>query len=184
LVAQLKRGAIGRFKLSNDGLSIISDTIHYFQGLGRFRDVFASPDGLKIYVACDSSRSTSGPTQNVTTTPANPGSILEFTYQPPPGARMINQLIAKSKVADDVKDKSMDVYPNPASSYFVVYDYSTEQNRVIELIDMNGKILKKQTDANIANRVEVSNLANGLYILKIKDGKGKVIRTEKILIQK
>ena len=82
LVAQLKNGTLTRFKLSSDGTSIISDTIHYFRGIGRFRDVVVSPDGLKIYVACDSSGSTSGPTGGVTTTPANPGSILEFTYQP------------------------------------------------------------------------------------------------------
>jgi PQQ-dependent dehydrogenase (s-GDH family) len=103
LVAQLKRGAITRFKLSNDGLSIISDTIHYFQGKGRFRDVVVSPDGLKIYVACDSSGSTSGPTGGVTNTPANPGSILEFTYQPPAGITTINQLIVESKIEDDIK---------------------------------------------------------------------------------
>ncbi|MBL0201494.1 MAG: hypothetical protein IPP81_15545 [Chitinophagaceae bacterium] len=66
---------MARYKLSNDGQSIISDTTHYFRGLGRFRDVVVSADGMKIYVACDSSGSTSGPTGGVTTTPANPGSI-------------------------------------------------------------------------------------------------------------
>jgi glucose/arabinose dehydrogenase len=184
LVAQLKRGAIARFKLSNDGMTIISDTIHYFQGKGRFRDVVVSPDGLKIYAACDSSGSTSGPTQNVTTTPANPGSILEFTYQPPQGSKVTNQLMVQSKLVDDVKDKSTDVYPNPATSYFVVYDYSAEQSRRIELMDLNGKIVKRQTAINIATRIEVSDLANGLYVLKITDAKGKTIRTEKIIIQK
>ena len=82
LVAQLKTGVISRFKLSSDGQYIISDTINYFRGKGRFRDVVVSPDDLKIYVACDSSGSTSGPTGGVTSTAANPGSILEFTYQP------------------------------------------------------------------------------------------------------
>ena len=183
LVAQLKRGAITRFKLSNDGLSIISDTIHYFQGKGRFRDIVVSPDGLKLYVACDSSGSTSGPTQGVTTTPANPGSILEFTYVPPSGSRMITQMIQESKVEDDVKDRSIDVYPNPASVYFIVYNYSQE-GRSIDLYDLNGKLVKKQFAMNLATRVDVGNLSNGLYILKITDTKGKTIRTEKIIIQK
>jgi glucose/arabinose dehydrogenase len=183
LVAQLKRGAITRFKLSNDGMSIISDTIHYFQGKGRFRDVVVSPDGLKIYVACDSSGSTSGPTGGVTTTPANPGSILEFTYQPQ-GGRMITQLIAETKVVEDVKDKSLDVYPNPANSYFIVYDYSAELSRHIELLDMNGKLVKRQTALNVATRVEVGELSNGLYILRITNANGKLIRTEKIIIQR
>jgi glucose/arabinose dehydrogenase len=114
LVATLKGGVVARYKLSNDGQSIISDTINYFRGMGRYRDIVVSPDGLKLYVACDSSGSTSGPTGNVTTTPANPGSILEFTYQPSGPARAMSQLLTESKVSDDLKDKSIDVYPNPA----------------------------------------------------------------------
>ena len=184
LVAQLKKGTVARFKLSSDGLSIISDTINYFRGKGRFRDVVVSPDGLRIYVACDSSGSTSGPTGGVTTTPANPGSILEFTYQPPSGARIMTQLIAKTKVVDDVKDKTVDVYPNPASSYFIVYNYTSQQGRSIELIDLSGKTIKKQLAVNLTTRIEVGNIANGLYILKITDAKGYLIRTEKIIIQK
>jgi hypothetical protein len=114
LVASLKEGVVARYQLSNDGQSIISDTINYFRGMGRYRDIVVSPDGLKLYVACDSSGSTSWPTGNVTTTPANPGSILEFTYQPSGPARAMSQLLTESKVSDDLKDKSIDVYPNPA----------------------------------------------------------------------
>lgn len=88
----VKKGALLRYKLSNDGQSIISDTIHYFQGKGRFRDVVVSPDGLKIYLACDASGSTSGPTGGVTTNPPNPGSILEFTYAPASGLASSNRL--------------------------------------------------------------------------------------------
>ncbi|HEY6505892.1 MAG TPA: PQQ-dependent sugar dehydrogenase, partial [Chitinophagaceae bacterium] len=184
LVAQLKNGTVTRFKLSSDGASIISDTIHYFRGLGRFRDVVVSPDGLKIYVACDSSGSTSGPTGGVTTTPANPGSILEFTYQPSGGARMITQLVAANKLPVDIKDKSIDIYPNPASSYIIVYNYVNEPGRSAELFDLNGRVVKKQALANLATRIDATTIGNGLYILKITDAKGRIIRTEKIIIQK
>jgi glucose/arabinose dehydrogenase len=33
LVASLKKGVIARYQLSNDGQSIISDTINYFRGM-------------------------------------------------------------------------------------------------------------------------------------------------------
>jgi PQQ-dependent dehydrogenase (s-GDH family) len=184
LVAQLKKGTIGRFKLSNDGMSIISDTIHYFRGKGRFRDVVVSPDGLKIYAACDSSGSTSGPTGNVTSTPANPGSILEFTYQPPAGANFMNQLLTQNLVADDVQDKSIDIYPNPASRFIVVYNYVAEQGRRITLIDLNGRVVKTQVAVNLATRMQLDDVANGLYILKITDATGKTIRVEKMVVQK
>jgi PQQ-dependent dehydrogenase (s-GDH family) len=184
LIAQLKNGTVTRFKLSNDGTSIISDTIHYFRGIGRFRDVVVSPDGLRIYVACDSSGSTSGPTGGVTTTPPNPGSILEFTYQPQQGARGINELIVKSKIVENTIDKSIDVYPNPARSFIIVYNYQAGQNRTAELFDLGGRSVKRQALLTMASRLTINNIPNGLYVLRITDGKGKTIRTEKIIIQK
>jgi PQQ-dependent dehydrogenase (s-GDH family) len=179
LVATLKAGVIARYKLSSDGQSIISDTINYFRGMGRFRDIVVSPDGLKLYVACDSSGSTSGPTGNVTTTPANPGSILEFTYQPIVGpAKYVNQILMENKIQND---KSIDIYPNPAINYFVIYNYklSTQQ---ITLYDISGKLIRNIQGKELATRVDVSNLSNGVYVLSIKGIDGKNLRTEKIVI--
>ncbi len=179
LITNLKKGTVARYKLSNDGQSIISDTTHYFRGLGRFRDVIVSPDGMKIYVACDSSGSTSGPTGNVTTTPANPGSILEFTYQPPaPFAPLYT-----NQIEEELKDRSIDVYPNPASNYLIVYNYKNAGSRTIELADLNGRIVLTKRSSAMANRMETALLPNGLYILRVKDENGKTVRTEKIIIQ-
>jgi PQQ-dependent dehydrogenase (s-GDH family) len=178
LIANLKKGTVSRYKLSNDGQSILSDTIHYFRGLGRFRDVVVSPDGLKIYVACDSSGSTSGPTGNVTTTPNNPGSILEFTYVPSPTQQYDTRLIT-----EDIKDRSIDVYPNPASAYVIVYNYAAADNRMIDIVDLSGRIVNRKRSSARATRIETSSLPNGIYILKVADSKGKSLRTEKIIIQ-
>ena len=166
-----------RFKFSNDGLNFISDTIHYFKGLGRFRDVVVSPDGTKIYVACDSSGSTSGPTGGSTTVPANPGSILEFTYVPPPGMRNSNFLIT-----EEVKDRTIDVYPNPASTFIIVYNYLDANNRLVELFDINGRLVNATKSSSLTTRIETSVMSNGVYILKVSDSRGKAIRTEKIII--
>ena len=183
LVANLKRGTVSRYKLSANGQSIISDTIHYFRGLGRFRDVIVSPDGLKIYVACDSSGSTSGPTGGVTTTPANPGSILEFTYQISGGTKATNQLLTESNVQDDTKNMNIDVYPNPATNYFVVYNYKLDNNQVL-LYDISGKMIRNVRSSHLTTKVDVSNLANGVYILTIKNVDGRNIRTEKIVVSR
>ena len=183
LVAQLKAGTIARFKLSANGLSIISDTINYFRGKGRFRDVVVSPDGLKIYVACDSSGSTSGPTGGVTTTPANPGSILEFTYQGPVGSFVTNQLFADIPEIQS-RDKTIDIYPNPATAYFIVYNYSSERGRNLELYDIKGRLVKKQNVVNLTTRIDVKDIANGIYVLKVTNAKGQIIKADKIIIQK
>ncbi len=180
LVANLKKGTVSRFKLSNDGQSIISDTIDYFRGLGRFRDVVVSSDGMKIYVACDSSGSTSGPTGGVTTSPANPGSILEFTYVEPPAP--FADLYTKP-VTEETTDKTIDVYPNPANSYFIVYNYQDASNRLIELLDVSGRTVSIKRSAAVATRIETGLLPNGFYMLRVTDEKGKTIRTEKIIIR-
>jgi PQQ-dependent dehydrogenase (s-GDH family) len=179
LIANLKKGTVSRYKLSNDGQSIISDTVHYFRGLGRFRDVVVSPDGLKIYVACDSSGSTSGPTGGVTTTPANPGSILEFTYVPLPVTKYDTRLIT-----ENTSNRSIDVYPNPASDYIIVYNYQESDSRRIELYDLNGKMVRSMRSAGTTTRIETNSLSGGLYILKVADAAGKSIRTEKIVLHK
>lgn len=183
LIAQLKRGAVTRLKLSNDGQNIISDTIHYFKGLGRFRDVIISSDGFKIYVACDSSGSTSGPTGGVTSTPANPGSIIEFTYQPPVGGRMNQHIITRTEIPEEKKDRSVEVYPNPATGYFVIYNYNAEAGRTAELIDLNGRVVKRIITNGTATRVDTKGLLNGLYILRETDISGKWKSVEKLIVQ-
>jgi len=179
LIANLKRGTVSRYKLSNNGQSIISDTIHYFRGLGRFRDVVVSPDGMKIYVACDSSGSTSGPTGGSTTVPANPGSILEFTYQPPMAMRSASPVIMTQVI-----NKGMDVYPNPAGTYFMVFNYDKVAGKELALFDLNGRIIMRQKITDLTSRIETHRISNGLYVLKITDEKGQVVRVEKIIIQK
>jgi DNA-binding beta-propeller fold protein YncE len=181
LIASLKKGVIIRYKLSNDGQSIISDTINYFRGMGRFRDVVVSPDGMKIYVACDSSGSTSGPTGNVTTTPANPGSILEFTYQPPAITKALNQQLTESSIRDDLHDRAIDVYPNPARNYIIVYNYDLSSSQVY-LYDISGKLVMQRQSKDLATRMDVSNLVSGVYVLSIKGVDGKIRRNEKIII--
>lgn len=180
LVAMLKTGTITRYKLSNDGQTILSDTINYFRGLGRFRDVVVSADGLKIYVACDSSGSTSGPTGNVTTTPANPGSILEFTYVPS-GRNLITKGQETQLPFTEVKDKTTEIYPNPADQFVVVYNY-VNLPRIALLFDLSGRMLQRITLNKQASRINTGNLKPGLYIIKVTDENNKMIRTEKIII--
>ena len=184
LVANLKKGTVSRFKLSNDGMNIISDTIHYFRGLGRFRDVVVSSDGLKIYVTCDSSGSTSGPTGGSTTTPANAGSILEFTYQAPGSSRSKGQFITENNIQENLREKTIDVYPNPASTFIMVYNYKENTGRKVELMDLQGRIVRRKAINGLKTRIETIGLANGLYVLKVSDIQGKSLRVEKIIIQK
>jgi aldose sugar dehydrogenase len=122
LILALQGGRVYRIKLNDStGSSIVSlsngvDTAVYFAGEGRFRDIAISPNGLKIYVACDISGATSGPTRGFnnkinSTTPPNAGKILEFTFTGiagPANVRSIMPLIEQFNT-------SVTVYPNPTS---------------------------------------------------------------------
>jgi PQQ-dependent dehydrogenase (s-GDH family) len=183
LIATLKGGRLVRYQLSGDGQSIISDTINYFRGQGRFRDVVVSPDGTKIYIACDSEGSTSGPTGNVTTTPPNPGSILEFTYTGP--AQRRNNTPVTNFVLNNnnsLTNKTIDVYPNPAVDFIVVYNHSNESGRTAMLFDVNGRLVIQQPLLQTASRMNVTRLTPGTYVLRVMDGGKNVLRTEKVVI--
>jgi hypothetical protein len=183
LVTNLKTGVIARYQLSNNGQYLISDSLNYFRGQGRYRDVIVSPDGLKIYVACDSSGSTSGPTGGVVTLPPNPGSILEFTYQPPGMITQQNVPAITAAKSIEKKDKSIDVYPNPARDVLVIYNYSTDPKRRATITDMNGRTMQQQQLNGLANRMPTQSLSNGMYLLRVTDYTGKTIATQKVMIQ-
>jgi glucose/arabinose dehydrogenase len=182
LVAMLKSGTLTRYQLNADGSVIVSDTINYFRGMGRFRDVAVSADGLKIYLACDSSGSTSGPTGNVVTTPANPGSILEFTFQSSAQRNLITQTAPKLS-HPIASTNSIDVYPNPARGFFNVKMNPVIGTYTAELIDFSGRLLSRQVLNNQVTTIQTKGIPSGTYIVKVNDAQGKMVKIEKLIIQ-
>jgi glucose/arabinose dehydrogenase len=177
LIAGLKSGTLIRFQLSTDGLTIASDTIMYFRGKGRFRDVCISPDGKKIYISTDNSGSTSGPTGGITNTPANPGAILEFTYTGLPGPVAKPGLLVQESV-----DRNIIVYPNPANN-FIAINNNGNVAKNYEMITINGVVLRHDNlKAGITKRISVADLTPGIYILKIYGDKGETADVRKIVV--
>ncbi|RAJ94116.1 PQQ-dependent dehydrogenase (s-GDH family) [Larkinella arboricola] len=82
LLTTLKTGRLVRLALDSAGTGIQGDTLGYFKLPIRYRDIALSADGRKIYLAVDSSITTSGPSQEDPRTTSYRGCILEFTYLP------------------------------------------------------------------------------------------------------
>ncbi|TGE27942.1 PQQ-dependent sugar dehydrogenase [Hymenobacter metallicola] len=80
LLPTLKKGKLVRLQLRPDGTGVASDTLMYFRGPVRYRDLAISPDGRKLYLATDSTSVTSGPSEEAPQGTACKGCILEFTY--------------------------------------------------------------------------------------------------------
>jgi glucose/arabinose dehydrogenase len=183
LIAGLKSGSIIRLKLNTTGTAVLGDTIHYFRGMGRFRDVIVSPDGTKIYAACDNSGSTSGPTGGVVSTPPNPGSILEFSFNSGISpASMIT--IVPNEYENLSKDDKVQVYPNPAKGQLMVKIERWQEAREIVLVTVDGKPAKQTMVTALETRVSLDYLKAGLYILRINGKDGRNMGTEKVMVIK
>ena len=97
-----------------------------------------------------------------------------------------NQSSSESITA--AKSNHILVMPNPAVSQFVMQaNIQAEGNVSLTLVDMNGKQQLNNTinAVQLKNyRVNVSNLAAGMYLLQVKDRNNKIIATEKVIVKR
>lgn len=191
LIPALKGGRVYRIKLNDStGASIMPlqngvDTAAYFAGEGRFRDIAISPNGLKIYVACDISGATSGPTGGFnnkinTTTPPNAGKILEFSFVNSTSPANVRSIVPSVEQLIT----SLNVYPNPTvgSTTFEI-GLNEIKSMVVEVYNILGMRVKTMRTTKAKFDVDFKGLPAGTYSVRISDIKGKLITTEKIIKQ-
>lgn len=186
LIPCLKAGRVYRIRLNSTGDGLLHyssgvDTISYFRGDGRFRDLAISPDGLKIYVACDNSGQTSGPTGSFNgggTAPPNAGAILEYSYtgpvlalrEDPPGVH---------PVAPDV---SIKIFPNPTTQNLTISVKAPVQKPlIIRIFNATGILMQDEKSTKSEITLSTSALKPGPYYIFLFDAYGKVLAMEKII---
>ena len=81
---------------------------------------------------------------------------------------------------DIISNKDMHIYPNPTENIINI-DKSTQGNLLVELIDIYGKTLMFQTYNTENIKIDISKYNTGLYLLRITDNKGNVVKIEKIV---
>ncbi len=90
------------------------------------------------------------------------GRIYANTYE---GHFISKEPISVEENQEQAKEININLFPNPASNYLQLSIDSNVES--ISVIDLNGKVLK--LDKN-GNQIDISNLSNGTYFLKIKSG--------------
>jgi len=85
VAASLKWGRLVRIRLNTSGTATAptntaADTVSYFGGVNRFRDLAFAPNGKDIYVVMDRSTSTSGPSAMFPVVPACAGCLQKYTF--------------------------------------------------------------------------------------------------------
>ena len=81
LIPALKHGKLIRLQLNATGTGVLGDTLTYFKGPVRYRDVALAPDGKRLYLITDSTSVSSGPSKEDPKNISCKGCLLEFTYQ-------------------------------------------------------------------------------------------------------
>jgi hypothetical protein len=66
----------------------------------------------------------------------------------------------------------MKVYPNPSNSILNIECSEISDNAILEIMSVDGKIIKEVTVENVQNHVlDVSFLTNGTYLLMVQNSK-------------
>lgn len=81
----------------------------------------------------------------------------------------------------------LSVFPNPSADYLMLNFFSEKPaNTIIELINLEGKIIKHydegMTSGNHSVEINTSGISSGIYFLKVKSG--SLLKSEKIVVIK
>ena len=82
---------------------------------------------------------------------------------------------------------SIIIYPNPASTnLFVDYGILEDINANFLLFDMSGRLIRNvvMNKQNSQMRIDLDGISNGLYLIKILDQNGQIIKTDRVIVQK
>jgi hypothetical protein len=76
---------------------------------------------------------------------------------------------------DELIATEITLYPNPSNGVFRVETGSTEETG-IQIIDLNGALIYSVISTDPAVQIDLSNLAAGVYLVKVNTGSEEVIR--------
>jgi hypothetical protein len=76
----------------------------------------------------------------------------------------------------DIEAGSLTLFPNPAASSVTVTVSGFEGEAMVEVVDMNGRTVSRQTTANHQLSIDVSNLAQGAYFVRVTGDRQTAVR--------
>lgn len=91
---------------------------------------------------------------------------------------------ASSIAAKEFENTSIKIYPNPAKSTVNVALGNRTDKVTIQLFDISGKVKQTNNTGGAIRSLDVSNLSNGMYLLKIYGANGELLKNEKVAVQK
>lgn len=85
-------------------------------------------------------------------------------------------------IKEETKDKLFEVYPNPTQS-ILNFKINSSNSYHVSLMDISGRTMI-ETESSLTSKIDVSNLANGIYLLKFTDNHSQQVTLKKVMIAK
>ncbi len=101
---------------------------------------------------------------------------IDMAYDPAASLTAIKAKYSGVSAVKPIKGQSMYVYPNPVRD---IMNVQGSKNADITILNMDGRVVRS---ARNVSSVNVSDLANGMYTVTIKEGNNT--STQKVLISK
>ncbi len=103
-----------------------------------------------------------------------------------PNNWVINKVIGPSQDvtltsvgSQEIKSNEINLSPNPSNGIFNL-KMNLVDNRSYVVTDINGKLITKGS-CDKETRIDISNEANGIYLLQVKDQSGKTLDSRKLI---
>ncbi|MCB2220008.1 MAG: T9SS type A sorting domain-containing protein [Bacteroidetes bacterium] len=159
-----------------------SDIMGGFEGIGNLdKDpLFAQPDNNDYQLTW-----VNYPFENAYTSPCIDSGDPVLALDPDGttadmGAFYYQQEMFVTRIAESNWGTSLEVYPNPANN--IIYLQGNEEISGIEITSLNGQIVKKIEAVNPGKGYQISELKQGIYLVRMHDGNGNAI-TKKLIKQ-
>lgn len=91
-----------------------------------------------------------------------------------PGVQLVNDTYDSSGAALNVLNveeqslSGVSLYPNPSPNYFILKGLQAKSN-LIQIFDMNGKLVKEVKDYTVAQQIQIESLQSGVYFVKLEE---------------
>lgn len=171
----------GYFREDYEYIAHPGDPTYLDEHNGRFCVTPEYPNGIYCYfTTVDANHNSAYP---YAVGPTFYGNVVVTTVTSvPAGATQYNQPLSTASL-DDANFKVV-VAPNPAQEFIAIQTNTTKNDLNVELIDELGKVVKtsKIVQGSTLCVLETDTLYNGVYIIKISDGKN--VKTQKVIINK
>jgi hypothetical protein len=87
------------------------------------------------------------------------------------------------KITLGTASRSMSLYPNPANQILNISLVSTEMEKIIEVFDLNGKLVMTEKVMQNNAELDISTLPGGLYLIKVTTKDGTLLSKDKFVKQ-